>query len=33
LVNERPQLGVTLLGRLGEKLTRDLAPDGERDPI
>ncbi|MBM4357232.1 MAG: protein phosphatase 2C domain-containing protein [Deltaproteobacteria bacterium] len=33
LVNERPQLGVTLLGRLGARLTLDLAPDGEPDLV
>jgi serine/threonine protein phosphatase PrpC len=33
LVKERPQLGVSLLGRLGARLAADLAPNGERDPI
>lgn len=33
LVKERPQLGVTLLDRLGERLTLDLSPDGERDIV
>ena len=33
LVKERPQLGVSLLDRLGARLAADLAPDGHRDPI
>lgn len=33
LVKERPQLGVTLLGRLGACLSVDLTSDGERDPV
>jgi protein phosphatase len=33
LVKERPQLGVTLLDRLGTRLSLDLAPDGGEDVI
>lgn len=33
LVEERPQLGVTLLARLGSRLSLDLADETERDPV